>query len=330
MNDLDALDRALLDHIQVGVPLTPQPFASLGEKVGLGDEEVLARIRQWKEARVIRQIGAIFDPRRLGYQSTLVAFHVDQDALERVAAQINAHPGVSHNYARPHHYNLWFTLAIPPGQAVEREIERLARATGVEDWLNLPALRVFKLRTHFRLGADRGDGDAESHEGATTPSYNLSPADIPTIRALQQDLPLVSRPFAELAQRWGQSEEALLHKARELESAGILRRYSAVLRHRQVGYTFNGMACWLVPEPDIAEAGKLAATYSQVSHCYQRPACPPRWPYTLFTMIHGRSQDDVEGVVAQISQATGIEDYQVLYSSREFKKERVRYFEEEA
>ena len=329
MNDLDVLDRALLELMQAGFPLVPRPFAALGEEVGLGESEVLTRVRQIKEAGIIRQIGAIFDTRRLGYQSTLVAFHVQDDALEKVAAQVSAHPGVSHNYARPHHYNLWFTLAVPPGHRVEDEICHLARATSTGDWLNLPALRVFKIRTHFKLAEDKRHQIA-SIEGQTEPmSRDLIAADVPYVRALQQDLPLVSHPFAETAGRLGLSEGALLDKARDLESVGIMRRFSAVLRHRRVGYKANGMACWVVPESRLETVGQLAAQYLQVSHCYQRPACPPRWPYTLFTMIHGQTKADVEAVVSRIAQETGLEDYEVLYSTREFKKERVRYFEEE-
>jgi DNA-binding Lrp family transcriptional regulator len=130
------------------------------------------------------------------------------------------------------------------------------------------------------------------------------------------------------AARLGLSEEDLLDKARELQAAGIMRRFSAVLRHRRVGYVANGMACWVVPEAQIEAAGRRAADFPQVSHCYQRPPCPPRWPYTLFTMIHGQSRDEVEQIVAHIAQETGIAQCDVLYSTREFKKERVRYFEE--
>jgi hypothetical protein len=89
------------------------------------------------------------------------------------------------------------------------------------------------------------------------------------------------------------------------------------------------MACWIVPEWRVEEVGELAAAFSQVSHCYQRPAYPPRWPYALFTMIHGQTEAEVEAVVARIACEIGVETYQVLYSTQEFKKERVRYFEEE-
>jgi DNA-binding Lrp family transcriptional regulator len=329
MTELDAVDRALLERLQSDFPLTPQPFAALGQALDLDEDNVLARVRRLKEGNIIRQIGAIFDTRRLGYQSTLVAFHVADEALEKAAAQVSVHPGVSHNYARSFHYNLWFTLAVPPGEDVLAEIGRLARQSGVDDWLNLPATQVFKIRTHFKLKEGSTAHPASRSNDLTRSSRAFTAADIPFVRALQRDLAVTSRPFAEVAGRLSVSERSLLRKARELEEAGIMRRFSAVLRHRRVGYTANGMACWIVSEARIKEVGLRAAAFPQVSHCYQRPAYPPRWPYTLFTMIHGQTREEVEDIVAEIAGEMGIEEHLVLYSTHEFKKERVRYFEEE-
>ena len=328
MTELDDLDGALLERMQSGFPLTSQPFAALALALDTDEEDVLTRVRRLKEASIIRQIGAIFDTRRLGYQSTLVAFHVADGTLETVAARINAHLGVSHNYARPHHYNLWFTLAVAPGRDVLAEIGRLARRTGVDDWLDLPAIRVFKIRTHFKFSGGSATEPVDWLDSRTQSTRALTAADIPFVRALQQDLAVVPRPFAEAARQLGLCEEHLLDKARELEEAGIMRRFAAVLRHHRVGYTANGMACWAVPETRIEEVGVNAARFAQVSHCYQRPAHPPRWPYNLLTMIHGRTRDEVETAVATIARQEGIDEYQVLYSTVEFKKERVRYFEE--
>lgn len=329
MSELDAMDRALLERLQSDFPLTPRPFAALGQALGVDEAEVLARARRLKQKRVIRQIGAIFDTRRLGYQSTLVAFHVDDGSLKDIATQISGHPGVSHNYARPHHYNLWFTLAVPPDQELVIEIRRLVQKAGVDDWLNLPALRMFKIKTHFKMEGSNAPRHTALPGKPSSSARPLNPADVPFVRALQKDLALVPRPFVEAAQSLGLSEEALLDRAREMQSAGIMRRFGAVLRHRQVGYTANGMACWIVPEAQIEEMGSRAAQFPQVSHCYHRPSRLPRWPYTLFTMIHGHTKNEVESVVAQIAQAIGIERYEVLYSTHEFKKERIRYFEEQ-
>ena len=329
MSELDAIDRALLERLQADFALTARPFGELGRRMGVDEDEIVARVRRLKGQHLIRQISAIFDTRRLGYQSTLVAFHVRDERLEAVAAQLSAHPGVSHNYARPHYYNLWFTLAVPPGADLVSEIAHQAEQAGVSDWLNLPAVRMFKLRTHFKLDEGRTSLRA-GDEGAERPSRRaFAPSDIPLVRALQQDLPIVARPFARAARQLGLSEDDLLDRARELHEAGIMRRFGAVLRHRQVGYSANGMACWVVPEEQIETAGQCAAALPQVSHCYQRPAYPPRWPYTLFTMVHGRTAKEVETVVARIAQQTGIGEVEVLYSTREFKKERIRYFAED-
>jgi DNA-binding Lrp family transcriptional regulator len=327
MNSLDALDRLLLERLQGAFPLVARPYAELGEILGLGESEVLARVGRLKVEGIIRQIGAIFDTRKLGYQSTLVAFHASDDALDGVAARVSAHPGVSHNYARPHHYNLWFTLAVPPGDEVEEEICRLAERSGVDDWLNLPALRVFKIRTLFRLVEDQDRQETDDLGRAGPEQRPFSPSDIPYVRALQRDLPLVSRPFAEASGGLGLTEDDLLDRARELESARIMRRFGAVLRHRRVGYMANGMACWMVPESRVETVGERAARYPQVSHCYQRPAYPPGWPYNLFTMIHGHSSGEVERIVGRLAGECGLDQYEILYSIREFKKERVRYFE---
>lgn len=328
MTQLDVLDRMLLEQLQVEFPLASRPFAALGEPLDLAEDEVLARVRRLKAVGIIRQIGAIFDTQRLGYQSTLAAFHVDDGFLESMAAQVSAHLGVSHNYARPHYYNLWFTLAVPPGQNLDDEIQRLAQDAGVGDWLNLPALRVFKIRAHFRLDAEDGRRTVYAPARARSQSRDFATADIPYVRALQKDLCLVPRPFSQPAEQLGLREEEFLDRARELGAAGIMRRFSAVLRHRRVGYQANGMACWVVPEAQMEQVGYHAAEYSQVSHCYERPARPPGWPYTLFTMIHGQTVGEVKSVVAQIAQETEIESFEVLYSTREFKKERVRYYEE--
>jgi len=323
---MDARDRQLLDLLQESVPLVPRPFAALGRELELTEDEVLSRTRRLKEAGIIRQIGPIFSSRRLGYQSTLVAFHVGPERLEQVAALISAHPGVSHNYSRNHFYNLWFTLTLPPHQSVEDEIARLAEEGGIDDYLNLPSLRLFKLGVHFDMSDKRTRPKRETSIREAEPLASLTDFERDTVRVLQGHMPLVSRPFEDAATKLGVTTEELLSVTRDLDQRGVLRRFSAVLKHRNAGFTANGMACWVVPEGRIAEAGAAAATFSSVSHCYQRPAYPPRWPYNLFTMVHGRTRDQVEDIVERIHQEIGPVEHTILYSQREFKKERVQYF----
>jgi DNA-binding Lrp family transcriptional regulator len=326
---LDSVDRQLLDLLQESVPLVPRPFAALGQALGVSEDEALSRTRRLKE-EIIRQIGPIFSSRRLGYQSTLAAFHVIPERLEQVAARASRHPGVSHNYARNHHYNLWFTLTLPPDQDLDVEIARLAAESGVSDVLNLPSLRRFKLGVHFRMS----EGESRSHPDAAARGRcgpaTLTDFERDVVRVLQGDLPLEPRPFERAAAKLGVTEERLLEAARDLDRRGVMRRFSAVLRHRQAGFIANGMACWVAPQARIVEAGQTAATFPEVSHCYQRPTYPPRWPYNLFTMVHGRTRDEVESTVERIHREIGPLEHTILYSEREFKKQRVRYFTESA
>lgn len=325
MADLSREDRLLLALLQDGFPLSVVPFTDLAERLGWAESQVLARIRDLKEAGLLRQIGAIFDTRRLGYASTLVALAVEGERLDAVAAAVSRHPGVSHNYARGHRFNLWFTLAVPPGGDLEREIQALAGQPGVLEAMTLPTLRAFKIDVRFDLGtrATSAAAPAQSAGGAV-----LAQADIPFVRALQEDLPLVQRPFHVLAQREGLAEGALLDATRRLLEAGIMRRYGATLRHRQAGYTANAMAVWQVPVERVGAAGRAAASQRGVSHCYERPARPPAWPYQLFTMVHARSQEELERALAGLREVIRPCDMAVLETVKEYKKVRLRYFED--
>lgn len=322
---MDTVDRRLLDLLQESVPLIARPFAALGQTLDLSEDEVLSRIRRLKEHGFIRQIGPVFSSSRLGYRSTLAAFRVSPDRLEQVAAVVSQHSGVSHNYSRNHFYNLWFTLTLPGGQDLEQEIRRLAAEAGVTDFINLPSVRRFKLGVHFSMSGrrthSRDDAPAAHARGPT--ALNDFQRDV--VQVLQGDLPLVTRPFEPAAAELGVAEDELLATARELNRRGVMRRFSAVLWHRRAGFTANGMACWVVPEGHIVELGQEAAAFSEVSHCYQRPAYPPRWPYNLFTMVHGRTRDEVENTVQRINNAIGPLEHTILYSDREFKKQRIRY-----
>jgi len=328
---MDALDRRLLDLLQASVPLVPRPFAVLGSELGIDEDEVLRRTRQLKEGGIIRQIGPIFSSRRLGYQSTLVAFRVEPERLDEVAALVSAHPGVSHNYSRNHFYNLWFTLTLPPDEDLEQEIARLAAESNTDDYLNLPSLRLFKIGVHFDMSGDgsrsrAGAGPGGGNGGPEKNNTPLTEFERDVVRVLQGDLPLIERPFRRAAEELTITEERLLETARDLDRRGLMRRFSAVLRHRRAGFTANGMGCWVVPEERIVEAGERAAAFPSVSHCYQRPAYPPRWPYNLFTMVHGQSREEVEEVVARIRDEIDPVEHTILYSQKEYKKKRVRYF----
>lgn len=293
----------------------------------MDEDEVIRRILKLKRERVIRQISAIFDSKALGYRSSLAAFKVEPSKIDEVAEVVNAHTGVSHNYRRDHEYNLWFTLTVPPGKDLQDEVDELARKGNAQSARLFPTLRLFKIGVAFDMLSDEAScrSTVEEQKAHDTEEDELNDEDIAFARELQNDLDVVPRPFEPMARRLGVEEDEVLEHAIEFIQKGVMRRYAAVLRHRRAGFSANAMGAWNVPEEMVEEIGRKMAENPAVSHCYQRPTYPD-WPYSIFTMIHGKSTEECESIARQLSSETGITDYVLLYSSKEYKKERVRYF----
>jgi DNA-binding Lrp family transcriptional regulator len=330
LRDLDTHDQELLNQLQADFPVEHAPFARLGERLGTTEAEALERTTRLRQRSVIRQISAIFDTRSLGYQSTLVAMQFAPEELERGAAIINEHPGVSHNYRRNHEFNLWFTLATPPGGNIDATLQKLHELSGARITRKLQTLKLFKIGVKLDMTGEKDitrqeDPDYTGIQRDMALASPLSARDIRVIRAVQDDIPLVPHPYAEGAASQGLSEEELFAGMADLQRRGHLRRVAAILHHRRAGYAANAMAVWAVPEERAEELGRQMADFAAVSHCYQRPVYED-WRFNLFSMIHGRKVGDCERIVEAIHDATGIEDYAVLYSTKEYKKTRVRYF----
>ena len=326
---LDESDRLLLNEMQAGIPIVERPYRALGERVGLSESEVLSRVDRLRAVRVIRQIGGIFDTTSLGYQSTLVAARCPADRLETAAAIINAHPGVTHNYERNHAFNLWYTVAVPPASDLRATVECLHALSAVETSRILPALRVFKIGVNFDVTGTRTSDardDTPSTPRAAADTRSLTGIEVALVRALQDDLPAVGAPFRPIAERVGCTESALFEHIADLIQTGRCRRFAAILHHRRVGFAANAMGVWNVASDRTDEVGRQMAAFASVSHCYERPSYPD-WPYRLFTMVHGHSTTECEETLAAIARRTGIAEYRALYSRREFKKTRLRFFD---
>jgi DNA-binding Lrp family transcriptional regulator len=147
----DDVDKALLTEIQKHFPVGHRPFAALGEKLGISEQECLSRVARLKETKVIRQLSAIFDTRALGYQSTLAAMKVDPGRVDEAAEVINQHPGVSHNYKRNDPFNIWFTVAVPPGDSLEHVVQILHTLAKADETIILPTLRLYKIGVKLDL-----------------------------------------------------------------------------------------------------------------------------------------------------------------------------------
>ena len=144
---------------------------------------------------------------------------------------------------------------------------------------------------------------------------------------LQDNIPYDKSPYKTIADKVGLTEDEVIANIKQYKEKGWVRRYGATLKHQKAGFTANGMGVWAVPnEDEREEKGEIIASFQEVSHAYERPSFDD-WPYHLFSMIHGQSKDEVEEIARRISEKTGITDYHVLYSTREFKKSSMRYFD---
>jgi siroheme decarboxylase len=321
MPEADPVQAALLNQIQVDVPVVANPFAELGHGIGVSEKQVIQQLRSLKSAGIIRQISAIFDTRSLGYESSLVASRVDPARVDESATIISQHPGVSHNYLRNHAFNLWYTIAVSPLSKLrlEKTVEILRRRSGAESTRLLPTLKLFKIGVKFDFGAE-SDGPAYTEKNRSEISP-LTPVEFEFVRYMQRDLPVTETPFADSPIPL--TELQMMH--RQFLNTGRMRRFAAVLHHRKAGFSANAMGVWAVPENDIDRVGELMATFREVSHCYRRPSYSD-WPYNIFTMVHAKSQEECERTLATIAEKTGIRDRGALYSTKEYKKVRVRYF----
>ena len=332
---LDSKDKELLNILQQDFPLDERPFARLGEKVGLSGQEVIQRIRRYGDEKIVRQISAIFDTRRLGYASSLVAMSVPQERADKAAAILNEHPGISHNYRRNHYFNLWFTLAVAPTSrlGLQGTVDKLHKRCRADSTRTLPALKLYKIGVYLDMTGERppdATAGQPAYAEARRTNMPLTERQITLLRELQKEIPLVERPFDGWAAAAGFSPAELLQETRGFVERGQMRRFAAVLHHRSAGFVANAMGVWKVPEKEDPDRyGAIMASFSAVSHCYRRPTYPD-WPYALFSMIHGRTAGDCEKTLQAISMKTGLTEYKALYSSKEYKKTRIQYFTHEA
>jgi siroheme decarboxylase len=328
---LDETDKRLMNLLQSSFPLEREPFAAIARRAELDIDEVRTRTQRLLDERIIREITPIFDTRALGYASMLVAAKVDASNPHRAARIINSHPGVSHNYLRTHEFNLWFTIATPPDSALglEGTLEVLKEETAAESIRQLPTLTLFKINMNLEM--EQGTEALAAAIDAAPPreldSQPYDDSDVAVVRALQGPMAVVDRPYDAAASEVGMSTDRFLHHLEGMVERRLLRRVAAILYHRRAGFSANGMGVWRVPEDQVLEVGKRMAAVRGISHCYQRPTYPD-WPYSVFTMAHGRSKPECDAILDHIADEHGLHDSDraVLYSSTEFKKVRLHYF----
>ena len=146
--------------------------------------------------------------------------------------------------------------------------------------------------------------------------------------ALQGDLGDCPEPYAKIAEDLGVGEEDVIQRTRRMKEEGVIRRFGAMIRHIEAGIGYNGMVVWKVSPERVEEVGAKLASFSEVTHCYERPPFGEKGG-VLFTMVHSESEQGCMDTVSKMSESVGVTDYEILYSKRELKKISMTYFDDD-
>ena len=336
------LEQHLLSIIQDAFPLEERPYLRLAEMLnaqGIGgnaggpvsEQQVFDAVERLRNSCVIRRIGGIYDSKKLGFISRLCAGKVpvvasgasDDSALDKFAAAVNAIPAITHNYVRSHEYNVWFTVIAESEGVIRAIVDGLCASTDLHDVHILSATKKFKINTvmggararkpGLSLRAVNSEPAASEAWRKQSPARVLSDSDRARIRMACDDIPHTLTPFKD----WGVSCEEL----REDLAQKRMRRFGAILRHQEAGFAYNAMVCF----DSLADAGDILAKKPYISHCYERPTFEG-FPYTLYTMMHAQSAEELDSFIKDAAVSIGNPDYAVLRSVKELKKTSFRYF----
>lgn len=321
-------DLHLIDYLHGGFPLSERPFAEVGAALGWGEADVIASLQRLLASGDLTRFGPLFQIERAGGLFVLAALAAPEDRYAEVTAQVNSLPEVAHNYRREHALNMWFVIGAESPALADAAIARIEALTGLKVYafpkereffveLRLPLIEGQRVPSPVRPAAASAAGAAP---------LELSDFDRQLIAATQSGLPLVPRPYAELAARLGETVDHLHNRLHRMLSHGLIRRIGAVPNHYRLGFTANGMSVWDVDDAEVDRLGELIGAWPGVSHCYRRPRAPGVWRYNLFAMLHGRSRAEVELQAECLRELLGsaCRAHDILYSSAILKKTGLR------
>lgn len=321
---MEDLTEKLLNDFQRNFPLNPLPFEQIANALNTNTEVVIEKLKELQAKGAVSRVGPVFSPNTVGV-STLAAMAVPAEKLEEVAEIINQYAQVNHNYEREHHFNLWFVVTADNQVTLQKTLSSIQQATGYKV-LSLPLLKEYHIDLGFRMQLnDRKDIDqVDATTSSTTPlpvETQLASAE-DLIEIIQAGLPLVARPYQEIAERLGWSEQLVIEKLKTMIDAGVIKRLGIVVRHHELGYRANAMVVWDVDDNRIDHLGEKLGIQDCVTLCYQRPRMLPEWPYNLFCMVHGRDRDEVLECIATMAEGLGLDNvpHTVLFSGRRFKQ----------
>jgi len=311
----------LLSVIQSDFPIVSRPFKVIAARIGLTEREVINSISSLMDEGTIRAFGPVFEARRLGYVSTLIAAKVSNERVTELAAAMLDINEITHNYLRDNEFNLWFTITALNSDVMDKIIKWIKNFPDVNKVINLPAKKVLKINAVWGTGVSKTtniDYETETPPLAET-GKNL-------VKALQNEFPIVENPFRVIANSTGADEPELLETINSWLDNGTIRRFGARLSHKKIGYTHNILAAWEGKDSELW--GDKFAEFTQVSHCYLREPHDD-WPYELYTMIHAKSDieaNEILKTMKSIARGAKMVAMKTLY---ELKKTSMKYFMEE-
>ncbi|WP_330630952.1 siroheme decarboxylase subunit beta [Halocatena halophila] len=329
---LDSVDASLIDSFQSGVPVEPRPFQSIGASLSISETAALDRLERLLELGIVRRFGPVLNPPVIG-SSTLAAVQVPEDRFDAVAETINSYRQVNHNYRRDHEWNMWFVLTAGTKarrDAIIDEIEAVAGSV-----LVLPLVTDYYINLEFPVV--NGDQFAKStHTQATveptpvseTRMADLSPLECELLLAVQDGFPLSLTPYQDVAERIGSDVATVVTAIETLLETNCIKRIGCIVNHVTTGFDSNCMVVWEVPLEAIDRYGSRVGAIPYVTLCYHRPPRPEQnWPYTLFTMIHGRDSTAVDERIDELATEQLPFNHERLYSTESLKQTGARYDE---
>ncbi len=320
--ELTDFQKRLCNRLQKGLPLCTQPYAVIADDLDSTETEVLQQTRELATAGIIRRVSVQVNYRALGMSSTLVTGHVPPEQLPEVTTAVNRLPGVSHNYLRNHHFNLWFTLQGKTPEQIRVTLLDLQTRFDT-DFHSLPVTHVFKLDVRF---------DVESADAVLFQDVERVPGTEPVeitdehrqiLARLQGGLEVTSRPF-DAPRPEEIDEERYFALLGELIDLGVIRRIAGVLNHHKLGFAANVMFAAQVPPERVVEAGQRLARFGTVSHCYERRTFEG-WPYNLFAMMHGRNMAQIQHTLDKFTASADVRAFELLPTQAELKKQPIRH-----
>lgn len=313
-------ENRLLDEWQRNFPLVSHPFAVLGDALGVSEDFVLGRLRKFVEEGVVARVGGVVRPNTLGV-STLAALSAPDLHIDEIAEVLTGFVGVNHVYLRENALNLWFVVTGPNDRHVAESLEQIRAKT---------RYKVLELRLERPFHIDLGFGLSNQSRRVRHPSAAYKPIPIDWVEDVDRELaqhlsdglPLVPRPYAEVADGLGVSETEVFLRLERLVSSGIIPRIGVIVRHRALGWRSNAMVVWDVPENLIERSGETLAAVPGINLCYRRTRYEREWPYNLYCMVHGRSREQALKTITCASGIAGLDGLprSILFSQRCFKQ----------